>query len=111
MKAMLNKLDLCVRLPKKGLDMSDPIVIDVRSEGEYASGYVQGSVNLPLDRFTEGIEQVAPDKTAPLILYCVSGARSGAACAWLQKEGYTQVRNGGSTGAVATALGRPIERG
>lgn len=99
-----------IRLLKKGLDMSDPIVIDVRSEGEYASGYVQGSINLPLDRFTEGIAQVAPDKSAPLILYCVSGARSGAACAWLQKEGYTQVSNGGSTGAVAMALGRPIER-
>jgi len=100
-----------VRLLKKGLDMSDPILIDVRSEGEYASGYVQGSVNLPLDRFTEGIAQVATDKSAPLVLYCVSGARSGAACAWLQKEGYTQVSNGGSTGAVAMALGRPIERG
>lgn len=100
----------CVRLLNKGLKMSDPIVIDVRSEAEYATGYVQGAVNLPLDRFTEDIAQVAPDKTAALILYCVSGARSGAACAWLQKEGYTQVSNGGSTGAVATALGRPIER-
>ena len=100
-----------LRLLNKGLEMSDPIVIDVRSEAEFATGYVQGAVNLPLDRFTEDIAQLAPDKTAPLILYCVSGARSGAACAWLQKEGYTQVSNGGSTGAVAMALGRPIERG
>ena len=89
--------------------MSDPLVIDVRSEGEFASGYVQGSVNLPLDRFTEGIGQVAPDKSAPLVLCCVSGARSGAACAWLLQQGYTQVTNGGSTGAVARALGRAIE--
>ncbi len=90
--------------------MSEPLVIDVRSEGEFASGHVQGSVNLPLDRFTSGIEAVAPDKDAPLILCCASGARSGAACAWLQQQGYTQVSNGGGAGSVAMALGRSIQR-
>ena len=91
--------------------MTDPLVIDVRSEGEFASGHVQGSVNLPLDRFTTGIETVAPDKDAPLILCCASGARSGAACDWLQQQGYTQVSNGGGAGMVASSLGRAMESG
>ena len=30
---------------------SNALVIDVRSPGEYASGHVQGAINLPLDRF------------------------------------------------------------
>ena len=29
------------------------LVIDVRSPGEYASGHVQGAINLPLDRFEQ----------------------------------------------------------
>lgn len=90
--------------------MSDPVVIDVRSEGEYAAGHVRGSVNLPLDRFTDDIGRVAPDKNASLILCCASGARSGAACTWLQQQGYTQVVNGGSAGSVAMSLGRAIDR-
>jgi phage shock protein E len=86
------------------------LLIDVRSPGEYASGHVQGALNLPLERFAQEIEQLAPDKHFPVIMYCLSGARSGGACRLLQQLGYTQVVNGGSAGAVALQLKLPIER-
>jgi len=86
-------------------------LIDVRSPGEYASGHVRGAINVPLDRLAHDIESIVPEKTEPVLLCCLSGARSAAACGLMQKLGYQQVRNGGSVGAVAMQLDRPIERG
>jgi phage shock protein E len=86
------------------------LVIDVRSPGEYASGHLQGAVNLPLDRFAQEIGRVAPDKSVPVMMYCLSGARSGGACRLMQQLGYRQVINGGSVSVAALKLNRPIER-
>ena len=86
------------------------LVIDVRSPGEYASGHVQGAINLPLDRFEQEIRRLAPDKSMPVMMYCLSGGRSGGACQLMQQLGYQQVVNGGSVSAVALKLSRPIER-
>ena len=86
------------------------LLIDVRSPGEYASGHVQGAINLPLSRFEQEIGHLAPDKSVPVMMYCLSGGRSGGACRLMQQLGYRQVVNGGSVGAVALKLNRPIER-
>jgi phage shock protein E len=87
-----------------------PLIIDVRSPGEFATGHVRGSVNLPLDRFAQDIEQSVPDKTTAVILCCASGGRSGMACSFMQQLGYQQVSNGGSAGAVALQTQLPIDR-
>ena len=87
------------------------VLLDVRSPGEYMAGHVRGAINLPLERFMQDIAQVAPDKDAPIVLYCVSGARSGMACDAMRQLGYRQAINGGSAANVALQLQRPIERG
>lgn len=89
----------------------EPLLIDVRSPGEYAGGYLDGAVNLPLDQLQAGIGRVAPDLAAPIVLYCASGARSGMACMLLQQMGYRQVSNGGGIGVLAMTSGRPVRRG
>lgn len=86
------------------------LVIDVRSPGEFVSGHVQGSINLPLTTFAHEIERVAPDKSAPIVLCCATGGRSGMACSFMQQRGYTQVSNGGAASSVAGRLMRPIIR-
>ncbi|MBC7213688.1 MAG: rhodanese-like domain-containing protein [Burkholderiaceae bacterium] len=87
------------------------VLLDVRSPGEYMAGHVRGAINLPLERFMQDIARVAPDKDAPIVLYCVSGARSGMACDAMRQLGYRQAINGGSAANVALQLQRPIERG
>ncbi len=87
------------------------LLIDVRSRGEFAGGHIAGSLNLPLDELPSRIASVAPDKAAPLLLFCASGIRSARAAAFLAAQGYTQVHNGGGVGAVAMKLGRPVQRG
>ena len=87
-----------------------PVLIDVRTEGEFAAGHLRGAHLLPLDRFIEGIEALVPHKQQPVVVYCRSGARSGAAVNWMHQHGYTQARNGGGIGALALELQCPIDR-
>lgn len=87
------------------------LIIDVRSAGEFASGHVPGTINIPLDRLTTEIGRRVPDKSTPVLLCCLSGARSGAACQLMQQLGYQKVSNGGGVAQVALKLGRPLQRG
>jgi hypothetical protein len=48
-----------------------PLVVDVRSPGEYARGHVAGSINLPLDSLPHGAAAVLPERDASLLLCCL----------------------------------------
>jgi len=87
------------------------VLIDVRNPGEYASGYIEGAISLPLDRITQTIQTRVPDKNTPVIVYCLSGARSASAKNGLIKLGYTNVSNGGGIGSLALALEKTICKG
>jgi phage shock protein E len=86
-----------------------PLIIDVRSPGEFAAGHVRGAVNLPLDRFAQEIAQLVPNPQTPVLLYCAAGSRSGMACSFMQQQGYQQVSNGISAASVAMRLNLPID--
>lgn len=70
------------------------IIIDVRSPGEFSSGHIKGSKNIPLQQITSGVKSIAKDK--PIITVCASGMRSASAKSQLRSMGYAQVENGGS---------------
>lgn len=88
-----------------------PLLIDVRSEGEYAAAHLERSICLPLADIGARIEQLVPDKQQPLLLFCASGVRSDMAMRLLQSMGYHQVENGGGAGQVAMRLGCAVVRG
>ena len=52
------------------------VLLDVRTAEEYRDGYIDGSVNVPLDRISS-IENTVKDKSTPLYVHCYSGSRSG----------------------------------
>lgn len=70
-------------------------LLDVRTKEEYDAGHIPGSINLPLHRI-QNIESIIPDKSAPLFVYCLSGARSRQAVSYLTASGYTQVTDIGA---------------
>jgi len=72
-----------------------PLVIDVRTAGEYREGHVREAVNIPYDEIAGRIAGFAPDHDARLVLYCRSGRRSGIAEQALRQMGYHQIENGG----------------
>jgi phage shock protein E len=81
------------------------MVVDVRTENEYRVEHVPGAVNIPLDRLSNEIIRRVPDKDRPLLLHCLSGARSGMGKSLLKRLGYRNVFNLGSFGRAAKILG------
>ena len=69
----------------------DAVLLDVRTPEEYRAGHVPGAKNLPLDR----LGGVNLPKSQPVFAYCLSGARSAQACAWLNRQGHEAVNLGG----------------
>ncbi len=70
------------------------LILDVRTPGEYASGHIKGSKNMPLDKLMSQVSKIKKDQV--IITCCASGMRSASAKGMLKKAGYEQVHNGGS---------------
>jgi phage shock protein E len=70
-----------------------PHWIDVRSVGEYASGHVEGAVNIPYEEIAARIAEVTGNKDDVIYVYCRSGRRSGIAKSVLEEAGFTNVVN------------------
>ncbi len=71
------------------------VVIDVRTDAEFAAGHLEGAHHLPYDRIGELIPALGLSPDQPIVVYCRSGRRSGIALATLEAMGYRQVHNGG----------------
>lgn len=70
------------------------VLLDVRSIEEYQEGHLEGSLNIPINR----LPTISLPKENPIFVYCLSGARSKRAAAFLNKIGYTAVNIGGIVG-------------
>jgi len=69
-------------------------LVDVRSPGEFNSGHVKGSVNIPLDSIPNQLAKFKNKKN--IIVFCRSGMRSSQAKNILKQNGFTNVINGGT---------------
>ena len=68
-----------------------PIVVDVREQDEWDEGHIPGAVHIPRGHLESRIERFAPDREAPIVLYCASGNRSAFAAKTLEQLGYEAV--------------------
>ena len=66
-------------------------VLDVRREGEWESGHIEGAEWYPLDRFKASLPAI--EKNQPLAVHCKGGYRSIIACSLLQRAGYDSIVN------------------
>ena len=70
-------------------------LVDVRTQSEYMGAHIAGSTLLSLDRLEQDASRVIPQKNAPVVVYCASGARSAQAARVLRGMGYEDVRDMG----------------
>lgn len=68
-------------------------IVDVRTRGEYSSGHIKGSINIPLNELNTHLKKLKKDK--PIITCCASGMRSASAKTTLLSNGFAEVYNGG----------------
>lgn len=69
------------------------VLIDVRSDEEWASGHIAGAVHIPLADVDSRLPQEIPEKQTQLIFYCGSGKRSQTALEKARDLGYQLVYN------------------
>jgi len=81
---------------------ADALVVDVRTDGEWAGGHLAGAVHVPLGGGFEAA-MAGYDRDRPVYLYCASGARSGRAASILEGMGFTRVVNAGGFSSLAAA--------
>ncbi|MDB9702131.1 MAG: rhodanese-like domain-containing protein [Flavobacteriales bacterium] len=72
------------------------IVVDVRSKGEFKSGHIEGSLNIPVEGLRKNIGKLEGKQETPIITCCASGMRSATAKGILKAKGFKVVHNGGA---------------
>ena len=70
------------------------VIIDVRTVGEFQSGHIKGSKNIPLDNIFSKVNEIKRLEK-PVIVCCRSGMRSAQAASILKNNGIDVMNGGG----------------
>jgi len=70
-----------------------PLILDVRTPREFASGHLEGATLLPIQEMQRRIGELSEDKERPVFVYCRTGNRSTVASKLLIDAGHRQVVN------------------
>ena len=70
---------------------ADYILLDVRTQAEYAQGHIPGAICVPNEAIGDQEIPELPDKDQLILVYCRSGNRSKQASEKLVKLGYTNI--------------------
>ncbi len=78
---------------KKIAETKDAILLDVRTPEEYAERHIDNALNIDYNSndFEKKIKEL--DKSKPVLVYCLSGGRSGKATKALADNGFKSVYN------------------
>ena len=80
-------------LMEKNKDNPSFLIIDVRTPGEFASGYIESALNIDYysQNFREELNEL--DKGKTYLIYCRSGNRSGKALSMMKELAFREVYN------------------
>lgn len=80
-------IEQAYRLVKNG----ECFLLDVRTEMEYNTVRIKGSVNIPLDKLQSDIVPMVSNRAECIIVYCATGSRVRRAVQILYSLGYTNI--------------------
>jgi thioredoxin 1 len=89
-QSSISKLD-AKAFSEKIKSTENPIIIDVRTPGEFASGHLANAVNMNWNDASveEQLKKLDPSKS--YFLYCLSGGRSSSAAEFMRANGFKNV--------------------
>lgn len=67
----------------------DVTVLDVRTPAEFATGHIDGAINIPVDEVATHASRIAAAVGRPLLVVCQVGPRAKRAISALDDVGYT----------------------
>jgi glyoxylase-like metal-dependent hydrolase (beta-lactamase superfamily II)/rhodanese-related sulfurtransferase len=83
--------EISVDVVNAWLRTGEASLLDVRREGEWKAGHVEGATWSPLDTLNSAIPALDHDRR--IAVHCKSGYRSAIACSVLQRAGFRNVVN------------------
>jgi rhodanese-related sulfurtransferase len=85
-----------------------PLLIDVRSTGEWEQRRIEEAVSIPLSRLTEALESLPADR--PLVVHCASDYRATIAASLIRRAGLSDVATlvGGVAAWESSAPATPV---
>jgi rhodanese-related sulfurtransferase len=79
---------------KAKLDSGENVfILDVREPNEFAGGYIEGAVNVPVRTVPKSLSKLPQEKGAQIVVVCASAVRSGYVAQALSFKGYTNVKH------------------
>jgi len=79
---------------KQKLDRGDDFLfLDVREPDEYETAHIEGTRLVPLGELEAHLAELSDWKDRPIVVHCLSGARSEKACRLLLERGFHDVTN------------------
>jgi len=93
---------------EKELTRENIQLIDVRTPGEYSAGHIANATLMDWSGGQLESEWMTLDKDRPVVLYCASGRRSGAASDLLRKNGFTDITDLAGGFGAWSAAGKPV---
>ena len=85
--------------PERARELMDSesgyVILDVRTEEEYAAGHIPGAILIPDNEIEEGAKEKLRDKKQLILVYCRSARRSKLASEKLAELGYGNVKEFG----------------
>lgn len=74
------------------LDADDaPVVLDVRTPGEFEAGHIPGAINIPHTEVASRLGEIEPFRGWDVVVHCKSGGRAARAEQVLADAGFERV--------------------
>lgn len=92
------------------MNRRDAVVLDVRTQGEFAQGHVAQACHIPIAELKTRLAELDKLKQKPVIVSCASGARALEAAKTLKAGGFAEVfaLDGGMTAWTQAAM--PVDK-
>ncbi len=72
-------------------DQKVPLILDVRTDVEYAQSHIRDTVFIPLMVLSKRVHELKWDQR--ILVYCYKGNRSKTACEYLTSKGFKHIYN------------------
>lgn len=104
--AAISPREVLGRLDRDG----PPLLLDVRTPEEFASGHVPGAVNIPHDEVGQRSAELAAHRDQEVVVYCEKGPRAAKAAQALADAGFRSIRHLEGDMSGWRAAGLPVEK-